>query len=220
LIVDKPGAPQTALRIGHIGIERSNPEYPAAEVLNTALGGFFSSRININLREKHGYTYGAGSRFVYRRGEGPFYVATSVRTDVTAPAVKEIFNELDSIRRTALKPEEIGLSKDYIVRSMAGRFVTSPDTVDNIADLFVYNLPANYYRSLPAKIEAVTPETVQSVANKLLKPDSAIIVAVGDRAKIEPELKNLNLGTIEVRDFEAKPVTTAAAAEKAATTPN
>jgi zinc protease len=212
LIVDKPGAPQTALRVGHIGIKRSSPDYPAAEVLNTALGGLFSSRININLREKHGYTYGAGSRFAYRRGEGPFYVSTSVRTDVTGPSVKEIFNELNSIRDTALTPEEIALSKDSIVRSMPGLFETSPNTVNSIGQLFVYSLPNTYYRTFPSQIEAVSPEVVKNVATKLLKPDSMIVVAVGDRAKIEPELQKLELGPIELRDFEAKPVKAAAAA--------
>jgi zinc protease len=211
LIVDKPGAPQTALRVGHIGIKRSSPDYPAAEVLNTALGGLFSSRININLREKHGYTYGAGSRFVYRRGEGPFFVSTNVRTDVTGPSVKEIFNELNSIRDSTLSPEEISLSKDFIVRSMAGRFETSPETVTSIGQLFVYNLPATYYRSFLAQIQAVSPQMVEAVAIKVLTPDAMIVVAVGDREKIEPELKKLNLGPIEYRDAEAKPLASDAA---------
>ena len=94
VIVDKPEAPQTVLRIGHVGVARSNPEYVGIEVMNTAFGGLVSSRINLNLRETHGYTYGASSAFVFRRGAGPFLIGTSVRTDVTAPAVAEIFNEI------------------------------------------------------------------------------------------------------------------------------
>ena len=88
VIVDKPGAPQTALRIGHVGVPRSSPDYVPLEVMNTGLGGLFSSRINLNLRERHGYTYGSRSVFAYRRGPGPFFVGTSVRADATAPAVR------------------------------------------------------------------------------------------------------------------------------------
>jgi zinc protease len=131
---------------------------------------------------------------------------------VTAPSVQEIFNELNAIRDKALSPEEMSLSKDSIVRSMAGLFETSPGTVNSIADLFVYHLPATYYRTYPAQITAVTPEVVKAVANKLLRPESMVIVAVGDKAKIEPELTKLNLGGIEYRDAEAKPIPAAGAA--------
>src|SRR5262249_17265016 len=96
-LVDRPGAAQTQLRVGLIGAPRSTPDYPALEIMNTALGGIFSSRINMNLREDKGYTYGANSRFSYRRGPGPFWVRTGVRTDVTAPALSEILKEINRI---------------------------------------------------------------------------------------------------------------------------
>ncbi len=101
MIVDKPGAPQTQLRVAMIGAPRSTPDYEALRVMNEALGGLFSSRINLNLREEHGYTYGASSQFVFRRSAGPFLVATGVRTDVTAPAVTEIFKEIRRMREHA-----------------------------------------------------------------------------------------------------------------------
>jgi zinc protease len=118
VIVDKPDAPQTVLRIGHVGVPRSHPEYVGIEVMNTAFGGIVSSRINLNLRETHGYTYGASSAFAFWRGAGPFLIGTSVRTDVTAPAVAEIFNEITRMREGILTLEELATAKDSIARSL------------------------------------------------------------------------------------------------------
>ena len=205
LIVDKPGAPQTVLRIGHVGVSRANPDYVPIEVMNTGLGGLFSSRINMNLREKNGYTYGAGSVFQFRRGPGPFFTYSSVRTDVTAPAVHEIFNELERMRATDVSAEELKIAKDSFARSLPGLFETTGQAAQSVAQLFIYNLPLDYYRSLPAKIDAVTVADVRRVAGKYLLPDSMVIVAVGDRSKIEPELSKLNLGKIETRDMGGKP---------------
>ena len=204
LIVDKPGAPQTVLRIGHVGVSRANPDYVPIEVMNTGLGGLFSSRINMNLREKNGYTYGAGSVFQFRRGPGPFFTYSSVRTDVTAPAVHEIFNELERMRATDVSAEELKIAKDSFARSLPGLFETTGQAAQSVAQLFIYNLPLDYYRSLPAKIDAVTVADVRRVAGKYLLPDSMVIVAVGDRSKIEPELSKLNLGKIETRDMGGK----------------
>lgn len=206
IIVDKPGAPQSALRIGHVGIQRDNPDYVTLQVMNLELGGLFSSRINMNLREKNGYTYGAGTGFAARRGPGPFQVFTSVRTDVTAPAVREIFNELQRMRETPITGDELVIGRDSYARSLPGIFETTVDTVGSIGQLFVYNLPLDYYSALPAKVDAVTIPDVQRVAGKYLMPDSMVIVIVGDRAKIEPELAKLNLGKIEVRGLDGKPV--------------
>jgi zinc protease len=204
VIVDKPGAPQTALRVGHVGVARSSSDYVPLEVMNLGLGGLFSSRINMNLREKNGYTYGAGSTFDYRRGPGPFYVSSGVRTNVTAPAVREVFNELDRMRTTRMTDDELKTSKDAFARSLAGLFETTGQTVATINDLFIYDLPLDFYNSLPARIDAVTAADVQRVAEKYLKPDSTVIVAVGDRSKIEPELQKLNLGSVETRDLDGK----------------
>jgi zinc protease len=206
VIVDKPGAPQTALRIGHVGVARSNPDYVPLEVMNLGLGGLFSSRINMNLREKNGYTYGAGTTFVYRRGQGPFFASSGVRTNVTAPAVKEVFNELQRMRTTRMTDDELKTAKDSFARSLAGFFETTGQTVGTINSLFVYNLPLDFYNTLPTRIEAVTAADVQRVASKYLNPDAALVVAVGDRSKIEAELRKLNLGPVETRDLEGKPV--------------
>ena len=205
VVVDKPGSPQTELRIGQVGVARSNPDYVPIEVMNTMLGGLFSSRINMNLREKNGYTYGAFSAFIYRRGPGPFFAGSGVRTDVTAPAVKEIFNEIERMRTTRLTPEELKAAKDSMARSLPGFFETTPQVAGSIGQLFVYNLPLDYYRTLPGKVNAVTAADVQRVAEKYLSPNSMVVVAVGDRSKIEAELKKLNIGPIEVRDADSKP---------------
>jgi zinc protease len=206
IIVDKPGSPQTVLRIGQVGVPRSSSDYVPIEVMNTGLGGLFSSRINMNLREKNGYTYGAFSVFVYRRGAGPFYSGGSVRTDVTAPATREIFNELERIRTSDVTADELKTSKDAFARSLPGFFETTAQTVGSLSQLFVYNLPLDYYRQLPARIDAVTTADIRRVAEKYLTPNSMVIVAVGDRSKIEEEMKKLNLGNVEVRDLEGKPL--------------
>ena len=199
LLVDKPGAPQTALRVGQVAVARSSPDYVPLEVMNNTLGGLFSSRINLNLREKNGYTYGAGSAFGFRRGPGPFVVSTSVRTDVTAPAVREIYNELQTMRTQPVTPAELTLSKDSLVRSLPGLFETLSSTVGSSAQLFVHGLPLDYYRRLPAAIAGVTAADVLRVARVHLQPETMVVVAVGDKAKIEQPLRELELAPVEMR---------------------
>jgi zinc protease len=210
-IVDKPGSPQTFVLAGSLGVPRSSADYVPIEVMNNALGGLFSSRLNMNLREEHGYTYGGFSQFVYRRGPGFFVAGGGIRTDVTAPAVSEIFKELGRIRTAPLSAEELKFAKDSFSLSLAGRFETSQDTADTFGELFTYDLPLTYYAHLPAQINSVTSEDVQRVATQHVHPDTAVVIAAGDRAKIEPELKKLDIGPVEVRDFEGNPVKAAAA---------
>ena len=204
ILVDRPGAPQTALECYELGAARSTPDYVPLEVVNTELGGLFSSRINMNLREAHGYTYGAGSTFAYHRRPGPFLAYSAVRTDVTAPATTEIFNELKRMRETQMTPEEMKLSKDSITRSMPGRFERGSDAVGTFAELFVYDLPLDYFSRFPDAVDAVNPEQAQATAQKYIHPEKIAVVAVGDRSKIEDEMKKLNLGKIEIRDPEGK----------------
>jgi zinc protease len=206
VIVERPEAPQTVLRIGHIGASHSNPDYVAIDVMNTALGGLFSSRINLNLREKHGYTYGASSAFAFRRGPGPFLVGTSVRTDVTAAAVTEIFREIERMRESPVAAEELATVKDSIARSLPGLFETTPEAASSIGQIFVHNLPLSYYHDLPERIQKVSADDVLRVAQQYLKPEETIVVAVGDREKIEQELSKLNLGPVEIRDASGNPI--------------
>ena len=195
-IVDKPGAPQTFLLLASVGAKRSTPDYVPLEVMNTALGGLFSSRINMNLREEHGYTYGAQSFFNYRRGVGPFFAGGAIRTDVTAPATRELIKELTRIREAELAPEELQKAKDSFSKALVGLFETTGDTASTIGSQFVFGLPGDYYRDLPAQIEKVTAADTLRVAKEYIHPEAAVVVAVGDRAKIEPELKKLELGPV------------------------
>jgi len=206
LLIDKPDSPQTVLRVGHVGAERSNPDYIPIDVMNTALGGLFSSRINMNLREEHGYTYGASSVFVFRRGPGPFLVGTSVQTDVTAAAVGEIIKELKRMRESAPSPEELAIAKDSISRSLPGLFETTAQSASSMGQLFVYDLPLDYYRRLPEQIEEVGAEDIQRVARQYLKPDQLVVVAVGDRSKIEPDLAKLGISEVEFCDPDGSPI--------------
>ena len=206
IIVDKPGAPQTVLLAFGLGVPRSTPDYPSILIMNDVLGGLFSSRINMNLREQHGYTYGAFSGFAFDRFGGPLYAGAQVRTDVTAPAAKELFSELDRITTEPPTAAELKLAQDSQMRSLPGQFETAKGTSQRMGQLFVYKLPDNYYAAFPAELAAVKPQQVTQAAVDHIHPKQMIVVAVGDRAKIEPGLKELNLGPIEYRDASGNPV--------------
>lgn len=200
VIVDKPGAPQTAMVAYGVGLPRNSPDYVATDVMNQILGGLFSSRINMNLRERNGYTYGAFSFFDFRRGPGPFMAGAMVRTDVTAPAAKELFKELHAITVDPPNASEVMLGKNFSLQSLSGMFETAGSTSGLIGDLFVYNLPADYYRSLPSQYDSLTPDEIAAAGRKEVHAGHLVLVAVGDRAKIQPGLEQLGLGPIELRD--------------------
>jgi zinc protease len=210
VIVDKPGAPQTQLRVAGIGVPRATPDYEAIRIMNEALGGLFSSRINLNLREQHGYTYGASSQFVFRRAAGPFLIASGVRTDVTAPSVTEIFKEVRRMREAPLTAEELALAKDSLVRSLPAQFETSSSVTGSTANIYIYDLGLDYYTKLGARLSAVTADDVKSAAEKYVVPEKLIVIAVGDRARIAGELQKLNLGAVETRGADGMPVTSGA----------
>jgi zinc protease len=197
LLVDKPGSPQTALLTFGVGMDRRSPDYPAAMVMNTMLGGLFSSRINMNLREEHGYTYGAFSFYRFYRGTGPFIAGAQVRQDVTAPAAEQLFKELDGIHTRPLTDAELRMSKDSIIRSLPGNFESARDVNGQLAELWTFGLPIDYYTKLPSQIEGVTSADAQAAAAKYVRPENLLLIAVGDKAKIETGLKDLKLGPVE-----------------------
>jgi zinc protease len=178
-------------------VPRSAPDYPSDVVMNLILGGLFSSRINLNLREDHGYTYGAFSLFRYYRGTGPFIAGAQVRSDVTAPATEQLFKELDGIHTKPLTDAELRLAKDSIIRSLPGDFESANSVNGQLAQLWLFNLPLDYYAKLPAQIEGVTSADAQAAAAKYIHPDNLLVIAVGDKAKIESGLKDLKLGPVE-----------------------
>jgi zinc protease len=141
-----------------------------------------------------------------------FGAGGGIRTDVTGPAIQEILKEMDRIRIAPPTDSELRLAKGSFSQSLAGRFESSEQTANTVGELFTYELPADYYQQLPARIATVTAEDVQQAAKKYIHPEAAVIVAAGDRAKIEDQLKKLQIGTVEVRDYEGNPVIEKAAA--------
>jgi len=194
-LVDKPGAPQSQIRIGKVGVPRSTPDYFPIQVMNTALGGSFSSRLNMNLREEHGYTYGASSFFDMRRAPGPSYATAGVQSDKTAEALKEFFNEFNAIHEL-IPADELTRAKNYIALSFPEQFETTGDISANLESLVVYQLPDDYYSRYVQNILAVTAADAQRVARKYITPDQMSVVIVGDRKSIEAGVRALNLGPI------------------------
>ncbi len=195
-IVDKPNAPQTQIRIGGVGAPRVTPDYFPIQVMNTVLGGSFSSRLNLNLREKHGYTYGAGSTFDMRKFVGPFSAAAGVQTDKTKESLQEFFNELNGILQP-VPADELARAKNYIALRFPGGFETSSDISARLEAVLVYGLPDDYFSTYVQNIQAVTAADVQRVARKYIQPDRFAVVVVGDRKAIEPGVRALNLGPIK-----------------------
>ena len=196
-LIDKPGAAQSQIRIGTVGVPRSTPDYFAVRVLNTILGEAFTSRLNTNLREVHGYSYGAGSRFDMRLSAGPFYATAGVQTDKTADALKEFFVELTKIHEP-VPAGELEKAKNYLALLMPRNFETTRGTADALAQAWVYDLPADYYTTYADRIRAVTAADVKRAADKYIVPDKLAVVIVGDRKAIEASVKAMNLGPVTV----------------------
>jgi predicted Zn-dependent peptidase len=200
-LVDKPGAPQSQIRIGWIGVPRSTPDYFPLIVMNTVLGGSFTSRLNNNLREVHGYAYGASSSFDMRAGPGPFFAAAGVQTDKTAEAVKEFFNELNAILKP-VPPDELARAKNYIALRFPSAFETTGDISRRLEDALVYHLPDDYFATYVQNIQAVTPADVQRVAQKYIQPERLAVIVVGDQKTIEPGIRALNLGPVKTMTID------------------
>jgi zinc protease len=204
VMVDKPGAPQTALLVTKLAAKRSTPDYPAMQVMNAALGGLFSSRLNLNLREAKGYSYGVFSGFRYHRTPGTFSIAGSVRTDVTGASVSEIFKEVRGMRDKPLPAAELAGARDSQVYSLPGQFETNSGIGASLAETWVFDLPLDYWHGLPDQFRRVTAPQVQAVADTYLRLEQMKVIAVGDRLKIVPQLKPLDLGQPELRDADGQ----------------
>jgi predicted Zn-dependent peptidase len=200
IIADRPGAVQSELRIGHLGVERTTPDFIPILVLNTLLGGSFSSRLNMNLRERLAYTYGVSSNWSVRRQQGSFYASTGVQTDVTAHAVAEILGELRRIREAEVTAQELHDASDYL----AGVFPLGVETTTGVGARLVsiatYDLPDDYYDSYRERVLAVTAAEILDVARRRIHPERAAIVVAGDAAKIREPLEALGVGPVEVVD--------------------
>ena len=204
-LIDKPGAPQSSFRIGSVGVPRSTDDYFALLVMNTALGGTFTSRLMQNLRETKAYTYGAGSSFAMRRAAGPFTARAEIVGTKTDSALIEFMNELRAIRDT-MPLAELEKTKRYIQLQLPGNFETTANIAGQLVPLVLYGLPLDYYNSYVRRIDAVTQADVQRVAQRYIDPSKMTVLIVGDRTSVEPMLRSLDFGEVLLRDLSGNPI--------------
>lgn len=202
-LVDKPNAAQSVIYIGAPGVERTSGDYAAIQVMNTILGGSFSSRLMTNLRETKGYTYGASSGFAWRPLPGPFVASSDVRTDVTDSSLVEFFAELARIRDTAVGDAELDRAKAYLKLGLPGDLESTSQIAGQVTSLAAYNLPLTWLQEYAQQIGRVTARDVQRVARQFVPADSATVVIVGDLAKVRAGIEALRLGPSTVLDVSA-----------------
>jgi zinc protease len=208
-IVNKAGAPQSELRIGHAGVPRGHPDYFPIVVMNALLGGLFSSRINLNLRERNAFTYGARSAFEWRRGAGPFVVSTAVKTEVSDAAAREILVEIGKMREETVSADELSLATAYLDGVFPIRYETTNAVAQAVAVAQVYGLGDDYYTRYRERIRAVTAGDVLRAAQTFLHPEKLLVVAVGDAAAIRAPMERLGAGTVTVHEAPAEDAITA-----------
>jgi len=194
-LVDKPNAAQSIIMIGWPGVERTSPDYAALAVMNTLLGGSFTSRLNMNLRETKGYSYGASSGFSFRVVPGPFIASSSVRTNVTDSSLIEIFKELRGVRDVAVPQDELDRAKAYVELGIPGTLESTSQVASQMSQLATFGLSLDELSRLATRVRAVTAADVQRVARQYLTPDRAHVVVVGDLAKVKEPIEKLGLGT-------------------------
>jgi zinc protease len=204
-VIRKEDAAQSELRIGHVGLPRMHPDFFPVTVMNAVLGGLFSSRINLNLREEHAYTYGAHSGFAWRRAAGPFVVDAAVKSEVTDAAAREVLKEIDRVRAEEISESELSLATSYLDGVFPIRYETTAAIASALASLVVYELPDDYFDSYRMHVRAVTRADVRRAAETHLRPDQLQILAVGDPAVIEAPLRALEFGPLTVYDAEGRP---------------
>jgi zinc protease len=202
-IVPKAEAPQSELRIGHVGLPRPHPDYFDVVVMNAILGGLFNSRVNLNLREKHGYTYGAFTAFDWRRAAGPFVASAAVRSDATDASVREVLAEIDRIRGDRVGDDELSLAISYLDGVFPIRFETTAAIAAALSSLVVYGLPGDYFDTYRERVRGVNADRVLRAAREHLHPERMQIVAVGDAGTITEPLRALGIGPVEL--FDAPP---------------
>lgn len=198
-VVNKPGAVQSNLRIGHIGISRNNPDYIAVTIMNTILGGYFGSRINYNLREKHGYTYGARSSFSPNLLSGDFSVDTDVRNDVTDSSITLILEDLKNITVDEVTNEELETVKNYMTGVFPLQLETANAVASRVINLKLYNLPKDYYSKYISSINNLNKQDILNAAKKYIHPEDITIVVSGDAGAIKDKLAKFG----EVLVFDA-----------------
>jgi zinc protease len=200
-LIAKSDAPQSELRIGHVGIPRNHPDFFPVNVMNAVLGGLFNSRINLNLREAHGYTYGAFSGFDWRRQAGPFAVHTAVKSEVTEAAAREILREIDRMQAEPVSAEELSLATSYLDGVFPIRFESTAAIAAALATLVIHGLPEDYYDRYRERVRAMTAEQILAAAQHYLKPDALQMVVVGNPA-VRAQLEALQFGPLSMYDTQ------------------
>jgi len=197
-IVDRPGSAQSEIRVGRVAVARSTDEYYPLVVLNTVLGGSFTSRLNQKLREEKGYTYGAHSYFDMRRGPGPFEASAAVATAVTDSAVLEFVREIDRVGDEPVADDELTRARNYLALRLPQRFESDDDVARMLSGLVRYDVAPDFYSDYVSDVLAVTAGDVRRAADDELGSRDMAIVVAGDRAAIEEPLKRLGLGPVTV----------------------
>jgi predicted Zn-dependent peptidase len=200
-IVARPGAAQSELRICHVCASRNTPDYHTLVLLNMILGGQFVSRVNLNLRQDKGYTYGVRTGFDLRRGLGPFALSTSVQTEVTAPAIREALREFEELRTIRpATPEEIELARASVTRGYPRGFETAQQVARGVAQLALHDLPDTYFEEFVPRVNGVTADDLGRAAGTYLEPSRMLTLIVGDAERVMPTLPDLGLGEPQVVD--------------------
>ncbi len=197
-IVHRPGAAQSEVRVGHVGAPRSTPDYYPLSIANMVLGGMFTSRLNLNLRERNGFTYGVRSRFTFRAEAGPFEVSTAVGNDVTAAAVREIVHELERMATDGPTEDEVAAARDYAAGVFGLQLETAGQVATRVSQLVVYGLPDDHFDRYRDDVRSVTRAEAAAAAARHIRPDEAQVVVVGDADVVGDPLRALELGPVEV----------------------
>lgn len=205
VVIDFPGAPQTQVRVARALLAVNDPDEPAVIVMNNVLGGMFSSRLNLKLREEKQWTYGAFSAVDTRTGPGPFLLGADIETPATADAVKEIFDQLDTLKSGGVTEAELALGKANFTRSIPGLFALPPAIEGVASELFAMGLPLDHYEKIVAAVNGVTAEQAKKAAERAIVKEDFVVVLVGDRAKFEAALKEKNLGEIAFLNKDGTP---------------
>ena len=204
IVVDRPGAPQSQIFVGELGIESAAPDRFAARVMNLIFGGSFNSRLNINLRTEHGWSYGAFSFFEEHRQAGPFISESGVMSDHTAEALSETFRELRRMQQGEVTDAELSDAKESLLHTIPARFTSGESVAELFGRSFAHGLPPDYYATYSEHVAAVTKDDVKKAARERLHPDRAAIVVVGPLEETRKALASLGLGAVEVRDAQGE----------------